>query len=150
MAEVGAGGPSALERLVARHTAPESPESALKTIDYRLVCFDEESGEVQCGFTATPAMGNLIGRVQGGFVAAMLDATISSALLALLDEDQTAPTLELKVSYLESVPLGSLTAHGRVLRRGRSVAFLAGELYDATGVQLLATASATVTIATLR
>ncbi len=147
---MGVSATTALERMVARHTGKEAPESALQTIGYRLLSYDEESGEVACGFTATPAMSNLIGRVQGGFVAAMLDAAISSALLARLDEDQTAPTLELKVSYLESVPMGPLAAHGRVLRRGRNVAFLAGELYDAAGDRLLATASATVTIATRR
>lgn len=137
-------GRSSLQAFAERASGPDAPESALRTLGYRMVGLDDD-GEATCSFTTTQAMANLIGKVQGGFIAAMLDATVSSALLAQLDEGQTAPTLELKVSYLEPVPVGAVSARGRVLRRGGSVAFLAGELYDADG-GLCATASATVRI----
>ena len=123
----------------------EVPAGALTTIGYQFVSLDPESGEVEVSFEAVAAFGNLMGNVQGGFVAAMLDAALATALMATMRADQVAPTLELKVSYLRPVPLGRLVGRGRVVHRGGSIGFLAGELYDVEG-GALATATATVRI----
>jgi uncharacterized protein (TIGR00369 family) len=121
------------------------PARALDTIGYRFGSLDPETGEVEVSFEAVEAFGNLMGNVQGGFVAAMLDAAVATALMATLAPDQVAPTLELKVSYLRPVPLGPLVGRGRVVHRGGTIGFLAGELYDEHD-QVLATATATVRI----
>lgn len=123
------------------------PARALETIGYRFGSLDPESGEVEVSFHAPESFGNLMGNVQGGFVAAMLDAAVATALMALIRPDQVAPTLELKISYLRPVPLGRLVGRGRVLHRGGTIGFLAGELYDEQD-QVLATATATVRIIT--
>jgi uncharacterized protein (TIGR00369 family) len=75
----------------------------------------------------------------------MLDDTMGPALIATLEPDQFAPTLELKVSFLRSARPGRLIGTGRVVHRGGTIAFLAGELHDGAGV-LVATASATARI----
>ncbi len=56
-----------------------------------------------------------------------------------------APTLELKVSFLRPAAPGRLVCTGRVVHRGGSIAFLAGELRNESG-DLLATATATARI----
>ncbi len=81
--------------------------------------------------------------MQGGFLAAMLDDTLGPALATTLDPDQFAVTLDLNVSFLR--PAAPATGTGRVVHRGGSIAFLAGELRDATGA-VLATATATARI----
>jgi uncharacterized protein (TIGR00369 family) len=86
-----------------------------------------------------------MGNVQGGFLAAMLDDTLGPALAATLGDGEFAPTLELKVSFLRPAAPGRITGTGRVVHRGGSIAFLAGELRDETG-DVLATATATVRI----
>lgn len=60
-----------------------------------------------------------------------------------------APTLQLNLSYLAVAPLGVLTGRGRVLRRGSSIAFLAGELYDPQGT-VVTTATATARVVPVR
>jgi uncharacterized protein (TIGR00369 family) len=88
---------------------------------------------------------NAMGSVQGGFLAAMLDATLGPALAATLPDGEYAPTLELKASFLRPASPGRITGTGRVVHRGGSIAFLAGELRDHAG-EVLATATATARI----
>ena len=76
---------------------------------------------------------NPVGVVQGGFLAAMLDDTLGPALVATLGPDEFAPTIDLHVQFLRPVRPGPLVGHGRVVRRGGNVGFLAGELCDEDG-----------------
>ena len=75
----------------------------------------------------------------------MLDDTLGPALVATLADGEFAPTLELKVSFLRHAAPGRITGTGRVVHRGGTIAFLAGELKDPAG-ELLATATATARI----
>ena len=102
-----------------------------------------ERGEIEVFFDARDAFTNPLGHLQGGFLAAMLDDTLGPALVATLPDGQFAPTLELKVSFLRPAAPGRIT--GRVLHRGGSIAFLAGELRNEAG-ELLATATATARV----
>ncbi len=65
--------------------------------------------------------------------------------MATLPDGEFAPTLELKVSFLLPAAPGRIVGAGRVVHRGGSIAFLAGELRDGAG-ELLATATATARI----
>ena len=89
------------------------------------------------------------GGIQGGMVAAMLDDVMAFAVGLDLEWGQISPTLELKVSMLNPAKPGRLIAEGRVIKRGRSVGFIEGELFDEEGT-LLATASSTATFVTLK
>lgn len=88
---------------------------------------------------------NPIGTLQGGIVAAILDDVFSVAILARLALDDSAPTVEMKVSFLQPVIAGRVRGIGRVLKQGRSMAFVEAELQSLDGV-LLAKASASVVI----
>src|SRR6202012_4478030 len=87
------------------------------------------SCRIEGSFTATEQFLNPAGDVQGGFLAAMLDDTLGPALVATLGEGQWAPTIDLQVQFLRPAQPGELRGHGRVVRRGRGVAFLGGELH---------------------
>ena len=139
--------PSHWFREMVENGGPRPP--AAETLGFRLVSMDDERGEVEGTFEAKPEFANMLGGVQGGFLAAMLDTTVSCALLAVLPAEHFAPTLQLNLSYLAVAPLGTLTGRGRVLRRGASVAFLAGELYDPEGT-VVTTATATARIIRVR
>ena len=121
-----------------------APPAAV-TLGWRLEEVDPEAGTVRVAFEARPEFANPMGVVQGGFLAAMLDDTMGPALVATLAPDQFAPTLELKVNFLRSAQPGRLVGTGRVVHRGGTIAFLAGELCDESG-QVLATATATARI----
>lgn len=121
------------------------PPPAARTLGWELLEIDPGAGTVRIGFDGRPEFANPVGAIQGGFLAAMLDDTMGPALVATLEPDQFAPTLELKVSFLRPARPGRLIGTARVVHRGGTIAFLAGELADASG-EVVATASATARI----
>jgi uncharacterized protein (TIGR00369 family) len=119
--------------------------AAAVTLGWRLLSASPEEGTIEVAFTASEAFLNPAGVIQGGFLAAMLDDTLGPALVAGLSPGDFAPTTDLHVQFLRPARPGRLTGRGRVLRRGRDVAFLAGELLDEDGA-VVAVASSTVQI----
>jgi uncharacterized protein (TIGR00369 family) len=122
---------------------PPPPAAAL--LGFELLAIDEAQGTIRTRFTARPEFANPIGAIQGGFLAAMLDDTLGPALTATLPPNEFAPTLELKVNFIAPAKVGPLIGEGRVVARGGTVAFLAGELRTEAG-ELIATATATARI----
>ena len=106
-----------------------------------------EPGRVRVRFAARESFCNPRGSIQGGFLAAMLDDSMGPALFTLLSEQDFAPTLELKVSFMRPAQPGPLVGEGRVVHRTRGVAFLEGTLSTEDG-ELIATATATARIFT--
>jgi uncharacterized protein (TIGR00369 family) len=121
------------------------PPPAAELLGWKLVEIDPDEGTIEVSFTATDQFLNPAGTVQGGFLAAMLDDTLGPALVATLGDGEWAPTTDLHVQFLKPVRPGALRGTGRIVRRGRDVAFLAGELRDSEG-DLVATATATAAI----
>ena len=104
-----------------------------------------EPGSVVIAYEAREEFYNPHGFVQGGILAAMLDDAMGPALAAMLEPGLMAPTIELKVNFVRAAKAGRLIAHGRVVHRGRSIAFLEGRLETPDGA-LVATATATARI----
>lgn len=123
--------------------APLPP--AAVTLGWELLAVDPEKGTIEVAFTATDAFVNPAGVIQGGFLAAMLDDTLGPALVAGLDPGDFAPTADLHVQFLRPAHPGRLVGRGRVVRRGKDVGFLAGELVDDQN-RVVAVATATVQI----
>ncbi|HEY8546298.1 MAG TPA: PaaI family thioesterase [Acidimicrobiales bacterium] len=121
------------------------PPPAAVTLGFELLAVDPDAGTIEVAFTATEAFLNPIGVVQGGFLAAMLDDTLGPALVATLGDGEFAPTTDLHVQFLRPAQPGRLVGRGRIVRRGRDIAFLAGELLDDSG-RIVATATATAHI----
>jgi uncharacterized protein (TIGR00369 family) len=119
------------------------PPPAIQLLGYALTRIDPEHGAVEASFDAKPEFVNSMGAIQGGFLAAMLDATLGSALGCTLPAGTIAPTLELKINYIRAATVGRLCGSGRVVHRGNGVAFLEGELRDSAD-ELIATATSTV------
>ena len=119
--------------------------AAAATLGWALSWVAPERGEIEVRFEAGEAFLNPMGKVQGGFLAAMLDDTLGPALVATLPAGEFAPTLELKVSFLRPARPGQLIGRGRVVHRGGTIAFLSGELSDDRG-DVVATATATARI----
>jgi uncharacterized protein (TIGR00369 family) len=114
-----------------------------------ILAVNQADGIVEMAFNADDKLCNKWGGIQGGNVAAMLDDAMAFAIGLNLDWGQISPTLELKVSMLAPARPGRLYAVGQVVRRGRSVGFVEGQLYDEAG-QLLATGSSTANFVTLK
>ena len=115
---------------------------ASQLLGFQPLEMDAATGRVVIQFEGKPEFANPMGNIQGGFLAAMLDECMAVAALAKSNFTVVVPTLEMKVSYLMPAGIGRLVGTGRVVKLGKSIAFLEGELADDKG-DILARASAT-------
>jgi uncharacterized protein (TIGR00369 family) len=139
--------PSALDpatdaALLARfHNARRRPP-ATETIGFRVVRVDQAKREIEAICQGRPEFCNPAGQVQGGFVMAMLDETMSVAAVVASGMTAFVPTLEMKTSFFRPAMPGPLKVIGRVAKWGRQICFLEGEIYDSED-RLLAKATST-------
>jgi uncharacterized protein (TIGR00369 family) len=111
--------------------------------NFHVVAFEPETRSVRAAFTVRREYCHTNGTIaQGGFITAWLDAAMAHAVLHDTGHGFNVASLEIKVSFLERVGPGEGTVVGRVLRRGKRVAFLEGELFNAEG-RLAARATST-------
>ena len=121
------------------------PPPVAELLGFELLAIDPDAGTIEVAFTGRPEFRNPAGDVQGGILAAMLDDTMGPALVATLGPGEWAPTADLHVQFLAPARPGPFVGRGRVVRRGRTVAFLAGDLVDTSGT-VVATATATAVV----
>jgi uncharacterized protein (TIGR00369 family) len=115
-----------------------------KTLGLEFVEIDGDRGTIETKFEAKPEFLNPVGNVQGGFLAAMLDDTMGTALAATLDLGQFAPTVNLNVQFHRPAVLGPLKGIGRVVMRGRETCHGSAELWQ--NDKIVATATGTFVI----
>ncbi|MBO6610391.1 PaaI family thioesterase [Altererythrobacter sp.] len=125
----------------------DSPHSALLGSEF--VGFDEETATATMRFTVRKQMTTWRGGVQGGLVAGYLDDVMGYAYVAMTGGEQAPLNLEISMQLLGLLPEGAtIIGKGRVVRGGRRVIFLEGELQTDEG-QVLARATSTA-IPTIR
>jgi uncharacterized protein (TIGR00369 family) len=90
---------------------------------------------------------NPIGTVHGGFAATLLDSSLGCAIFSTLAKGEAWTTLELKLNLVRPITkdTGPVSADGRIIHRGRTVATSEGTLKDKAG-KLYAHASTTCMI----
>jgi uncharacterized protein (TIGR00369 family) len=111
-------------------------------LGFELIDNSIEAAWAEVAFTPRPEFANPAGAVQGGFVCAMLDDTMSFAASLSRRFEVMVPTLQTSVSYLRPTPVARVIARGEVLRFGASSVTMQGTLRDTAG-QVLAVATAT-------
>lgn len=84
-----------------------------------------------------PDMLNGVGWLQGGLFTALCDEAMALALFTVLDEDEGIATISESTSFLQGIRMGEITARGRVVKKGRSVAFLEGVVTNSDDGSLL-------------
>ncbi len=112
------------------------------TLGMRLSEVDQEQKRIRMDFDVSPSFANPTGAIQGGFIAAMMDEAMSTCVIIASNVTMTAPTLEMKTSYLRRLMPGPAHVDAQILRMGRSAAFMEAECFDADG-KLVAKATAT-------
>lgn len=120
------------------------PPKAAATLGIKVQSISPEQGTVEVTFEGKLEFTNPAGNIQGGFLAAMLDDTMAPALAATLARGEYAPTLNLNISFARPAKVGRIDGKGRILKRGKEVCFLAGELYQ--DGELVASATATAIV----
>ncbi|MHA6334090.1 PaaI family thioesterase [Qipengyuania sp. CAU 1752] len=106
--------------------------------------FDAEREEITLRFNAPASFITPRGSVQGGLVAGFLDEVMGWAHVWATDHADAPLNLEINMTLLRPVPAGPLVGKGRVVRRGRRVIFLEGELFGADGTTLARSTSTAI------
>lgn len=112
------------------------------TLGMRLVDLNQDRQWIRMEFDVPQMFANPTGAVQGGFIAAMMDEAMSTAVIIASNVTMTAPTLEMKTSYLTRLMPGKAAVEARILKLGKSAAFMEADCFDDKG-GLVARATAT-------
>jgi uncharacterized protein (TIGR00369 family) len=117
--------------------------------NFHVTGWDTERKVLAAAFTVRREYCHTNGTIaQGGFITAWLDAAMAHAVIHDTGHAQTVFSLEIKVSFYERVGPGQGRVEGRVIRRGKRIAFLKAKLYNAEG-KLAAEATSTGILADL-
>jgi uncharacterized protein (TIGR00369 family) len=90
---------------------------------------------------------NPFGYVSGGYLAVFADELLGSAIGSVLEKGELATTAELKISFLKPLAKGLVRGEGRVLRKGKRVAFVEAAIKNIQD-EVVATVSSTWTVMT--
>ncbi len=128
--------------MLARFQASKKRPPCSDTLGMRLTAVDQLAMALTMGFDVSPGFANPTGAIQGGFIAAMLDEAMSTCVIIASNVTMTAPTLEMKVSYLRPLLPGPASVEARILRMGKTAAFMEADCLDPEG-RIVARATAT-------
>jgi uncharacterized protein (TIGR00369 family) len=80
---------------------------------------------------------NINGVVHGGVYATILDTAMGGAVVSVLKKGEVTATTSLYIEFLRPAQEhATLTARGEIIRRGRHLAFVEGDLFDDSGRRL--------------
>lgn len=128
--------------MLARFQGSKKRPPCSDTLGMSLAALSQDDQWVRMEFNVSASFANPTGAVQGGFISAMLDEAMSTAVIIASNVTMTAPTLEMKTSYLKRLMPGKASVEARILRLGKSACFMEAECFDADGA-LVAKATAT-------
>jgi uncharacterized protein (TIGR00369 family) len=121
---------SKLRELVEKWLAGEIDLAPIATLlQVRPVSLGE--GEARVELNATERLHNAMGTLHGGVFCDLADVAMGTALATIAAEGESFSTLQMQMSYFARIVNGTLSAHARVIRRGRGTAHLECDLEDA-------------------
>jgi uncharacterized protein (TIGR00369 family) len=101
-----------------------------------------EGGEAEAVIELARHHTNNRGVAHGGVVSSLLDTAMGAAVISAIPKESWCATTGLTIQFVAGAHEGHLAATGKVVRLGRSIAFVQGEARDASG-RLVATAQGT-------
>ncbi|HEY5336698.1 MAG TPA: PaaI family thioesterase [Rhizomicrobium sp.] len=125
----------------------QAPTSAW--LNQSILELDTDEGWVKIAYELGTPHFNRFGALHGGSIACVMDDVLAVAAGLVAQWGEIAPTLEMKVSYLNQGGAGTHIAEARVLKRGRQINFLEASLAREDG-KIIATATATIMIAAMK
>lgn len=134
--------PALPDNFITRLMRGEVPQHTVgRTLGARIVALDLGAGRLEMGFEGAEAFLNPAGTVQGGMLAAMLDDVTASLVTATAGPDERCATLDLHTTFVKPCRVGPIAASATLVRRGREVCIVQGELRQDGAVVAIATAT---------
>jgi uncharacterized protein (TIGR00369 family) len=128
-----AAGMSGMEAMCAIRDGLLPPPPMARLIDFRLRV--AEPGRIVMELEPHESLENTIGLLHGATAAALLDTAMGCAISTMLPAGQGSVTLDLKLTYLRplSVGSGTISAEGKVIKVGRQTSYTEGFVRDGSG-----------------
>jgi uncharacterized protein (TIGR00369 family) len=99
-----------------------------RLVGFRLV--EISRGRARIALRAGPQHANPMGTLHGGILCDIADAAMGMSYVSLIAPADSFTTIELKVNFLRPVWTGTLTARGRVIRKGRTIGLVECRITD--------------------
>jgi acyl-CoA thioesterase len=93
----------------------------------------EEGGERIYEIEVTPQLMNPYGVLHGGVVYSLADTSMGGVLSPELAPNERTATIEITIHYLRPVRAGKIRVDTKVVQKGRRVATLESDVYNADG-----------------
>ena len=123
-----------------------NPPAVIRSLKGRVAAYAAEKRELRMEFHIGHEFCHTVDIVQGGFITAMLDASMAHVVIAAEHGKVRVSSIDINVSFLRPARAGDFTAVGSIVKAGRTVAFLKAELCSDKGeLVAMATSSAHLT-----
>lgn len=102
---------------------------------------EAENGESIVEMPINDEIKQMYGTVHGGMIGTLIDMAMASAVTSLMSNEENAVTVDLSVHYLSGAKEGTLIGKGRVIKKGRKMAFLEADVWNENRLVAKGTAS---------
>jgi uncharacterized protein (TIGR00369 family) len=104
------------------------PPPVARLLGATIARVDREAGELDVDYAPRAEFANPAGGVQGGMLGAMLDDLTAGLVDSTLAAGEAPATVSLNLSYLRPARIAPMQGRAKLLRRGRDVCHVSGEL----------------------
>lgn len=119
----------------------------IRLMGMKLLSSRDGSSVMECRIR--PILKNSFGSLHGGVIGGLVDMSVATALRSVMPLSSKMTTVEYKVNFLRPATEGKVTAHGKILRLGKTIAVGTTEIRDEAG-GVIAFGSATYYILNVR
>ena len=96
----------------------------------KILEFSKENQSIKIEYIAEPRHCHSGNIVQGGYVTGWIDSAMAHSVMIPTDFKFSPLTLELKITFFKSANPGIVNAFAKVIKLGKSIAFVEGSLTD--------------------
>ena len=99
----------------------------------KILEFSKENQSIKIEYIAEARHCHSGNIVQGGYVTGWIDSAMAHSVMIPTDFEFSPLTLELKITFLKSANPGVVIAAAKVIKLGKSIAFVEGNLTNESG-----------------
>ena len=99
----------------------------------KILEFSKENQSIKIEYIAETRHCHSGNIVQGGYVTGWIDSAMAHSVMIPTDFEFSPLTLELKITFLKSANPGIVIAAAKVIKLGKSIAFVEGTLTNESG-----------------
>ena len=100
----------------------------------KIIEFSKEESSIKIEYIAERRHCHSGNIVQGGYVTGWIDSAMAHSVLIPTNFEFSPLTLELKITFIKSANPGPVIAEAKVIKLGKSIAFVEGSLFSEKGI----------------